>query len=98
MQEDIVLKRNLYNQFQKEINVEHEWVYHSPDGFEWGYGGSGPADLALNILLKFGLDQEEAFRLHQDFKWRFISEMPREGGTIKKEDILEFIEENQNGS
>src|SRR5207302_1533158 len=24
---------------------------HSPDGFEWGYGGSGPADLALAILI-----------------------------------------------
>jgi hypothetical protein len=23
---------------------------HSKDGFEWGYGGSGPADLALAIL------------------------------------------------
>jgi hypothetical protein len=23
---------------------------HSPDGFEWGYGGSGPAQLALAIL------------------------------------------------
>lgn len=23
---------------------------HSPDGFEWGYTGSGPADLALAIL------------------------------------------------
>ena len=25
-------------------------VRHSPDGFEWGYGGSGPADLALSIV------------------------------------------------
>lgn len=24
--------------------------YHSPTGFAWGYGGSGPADLALSIL------------------------------------------------
>ena len=23
---------------------------HSPTGFEWGYGGSGPAQLALAIL------------------------------------------------
>ncbi len=23
---------------------------HSPDGFSWGYGGSGPAQLALAIL------------------------------------------------
>lgn len=26
-------------------------VWHSPAGFEWGYGGSGPADLALNLLV-----------------------------------------------
>jgi len=25
-------------------------IHDSPTGFEWGYGGSGPADLALSIL------------------------------------------------
>lgn len=25
-------------------------VIHSPTGFSWGYGGSGPADLALSLL------------------------------------------------
>ena len=25
-------------------------VLHSPDGFEWGYSGSGPADLARSLL------------------------------------------------
>lgn len=30
-------------------NVRH-LRYHSPDGFEIGYGGSGPADLALSVL------------------------------------------------
>lgn len=25
-------------------------IRHSPTGFEWGYSGSGPADLALSIL------------------------------------------------
>lgn len=28
-------------------------VMHSPTGFESGYGGSGPADLALSILADF---------------------------------------------
>lgn len=28
-------------------------VVHSPTGFECGYGGSGPADLALAILVDF---------------------------------------------
>lgn len=30
--------------------ISQEWV--SPSGFEWGCDGSGPADLALNILFK----------------------------------------------
>jgi hypothetical protein len=39
---------------------------HSPDGFEWGYGGSGPAELARRILwdwfdLGAQVVQEEAF-------------------------------------
>ena len=49
---------------------------HSPDGFNWGYGGSGPAQLALAILLEAGLRREEAVRLHQDFKWDFVARWP----------------------
>lgn len=35
-----------------ESELKH-YPYHSPDGFEWGYGGSGPAELARCILLDF---------------------------------------------
>jgi hypothetical protein len=45
---------------------------HSPDGFEWGYGGSGPSDLALSILTDF-VGEEIAKRHYQDFKWSFVS-------------------------
>lgn len=31
--------------------LEHRVRYHSPSGFDWGYGGSGPAELALNLLV-----------------------------------------------
>lgn len=34
-------------------NVKHSVIWHSPTGFGVGYGGSGPADLALNILNAF---------------------------------------------
>jgi len=33
-----------------KTNVPHLVVHHSPTGFEWGYSGSGPADLALNVV------------------------------------------------
>lgn len=31
-------------------NCPHYIIKHSPTGQEWGYGGSGPADLAINTL------------------------------------------------
>jgi hypothetical protein len=47
---------------------------HSPNGFNWGYGGSGPAQLALAILLEF-TDIGQAMTLHQEFKWKVITKL-----------------------
>lgn len=41
---------------------------HSPTGFEWGYGGSGPAQLALALIADHTGNDDEAVTLHQDFK------------------------------
>ena len=51
---------------------------HSPTGFEWGYGGSGPAQLALALLAHALKDDGRALRLHQPFKWRVIAPLPRD--------------------
>ena len=48
---------------------------HSPDGFNWGYPGSGPSQLALAICLVI-LPEEEAKRRYQQFKWNLISTIP----------------------
>lgn len=73
-----------------QVNIPQRIKYHSPDGFEWGYGGSGPADLALNILALF-TDEDTAYRLYQDFKWEFIATLPTAGGEIKRDDILSWL-------
>jgi len=49
---------------------------HSPDGFAWGYGGSGPAQLALALMLLV-TDAGTAKRLYQDFKREYIVELPQ---------------------
>jgi hypothetical protein len=49
---------------------------HSPSGFAWGYGGSGPAQLALAILLKY-LPVKDALELYQGFKSAAIATLPR---------------------
>lgn len=45
---------------------------HSPDGFNWGYGGSGPAQLALAIVLSLTGRSDG----YQDLKWRVIAKLP----------------------
>ena len=53
---------------------------HSPDGFAWGYCGSGPAQLALGILLEI-TDRATAELLYQDFKRSVVSMLPAEEGS-----------------
>jgi len=51
-------------------------VRHSHGGFEYGYGGSGPADLARSILIDFFGLHASPDRLpvsDQEFKWQFIA-------------------------
>lgn len=72
---------------------------HSPGGFEWGYGGSGPAQLALAILLDGAVRAGEnpkraaelAVRFHQDFKWKHVAKFEREGFRLRLEDVVAFL-------
>ena len=81
----------------KEVRVDGDLLTHierhSPDGFNWGYGGSGPADLALSILTDlFGNDTAEQY--YQKFKWDFISQLPAgKGWTLTEEQIRAWLQE-----
>jgi hypothetical protein len=43
--------------------------------FNYGYGGNGPAQLALALCLRFGLTEEEALKHYQNFKWEVIAKL-----------------------
>jgi hypothetical protein len=87
-------------------NVPHLVVHHSPSGFEFGYGGSGPADLALNVcqwyLESIHYEGEKtqcfdgncwslAWVLHQEFKRAFIGNAPRQGIAIPMVEIKQWF-------
>lgn len=61
---------------------------HSPGGFEWGYSGSGPAQLALAILVDFTGDEALALRLYQDFKADVIAGLPQGAPFILRERVV----------
>lgn len=63
---------------------------HSPDGFEWGYAGSGPAQLALAILAhEYGDDFAVAW--HQRFKFAVIAAAPKEGWELASDTIHTIV-------
>ncbi len=65
-------------------------INHSPDGFEWGYSGSGPSQLALAILLDI-YPRDIAEQFYQEFKSAFIAPADKDGFTILEEDVRMFI-------
>lgn len=72
-----------------------EIVNHSPTGFNWGYGGSGPAQLALALLLDATGDKARAGRFYQTFKWEQVSRMPA-NWKMTQADILKWLTEKEN--
>ncbi len=49
---------------------------HSPDGFNWGYGGSGPAQFALGLLMLY-VDADTAQLHYQDLKFGWVAGLPQ---------------------
>ena len=72
---------------RKPLNPRQELRNHSPTGFEWGYGGSGPAQPALAILAEHLGDDDAALNLYQDFKWACIAQIRGANWSLSSEEI-----------
>jgi Family of unknown function (DUF6166) len=71
----------------RRLNPRQDLWNHSPTGFEWGYGGSGPAQLALAILADHCANDERALNWYQRFKWAVIAGLPHREWILTSEDI-----------
>lgn len=66
---------------------------HSPD-FQWGYGGSSPAQLALALLLDATDNPGLAVKTHQNFKSTFVAGWD-EKWEITTEEILAWLKSEE---
>lgn len=62
----------------KMLAPRHDLANHSPDGFAWGYGGSGPAQLSLALLADALGSDARAKRLYMSFKFRHVAQWPQD--------------------
>jgi hypothetical protein len=64
---------------------------HSPTGYEWGYAGSGPAQLSLAILADALGDADNAQKLYQDFKFSVVARLSGDKWSLSEDAIREAV-------
>lgn len=86
LDEDVVLRRG------GNVNIPLRMSPSGAANVTWGYIGSGPLDLAFNILLAAGLDPDEAADFHRGFLQDFLVWIPNDqDGRIAKDAIRYWI-------
>src|SRR5437016_680236 len=79
----------------RPLNPRLDLWNHSPTGFEWCYGGSGPAQLALALLAEHLSDDVQALRVYQEFKWKVVANLHREACHLTDVHIAEALQSLQ---
>lgn len=66
---------------------------HSPTGFEWGYAGSGPAQLALALTADALGDDDRARRVYQAFKFKVVATLTADRWRLTEDEVLSAVAE-----
>lgn len=93
----IVTKQTSSDQPAELLNVRSDLVNHSPDGFNWGYAGSSPAQLALALLADASNDVI-AVAAYQRFKTDHVARWNDHTFDLSKADILEWLDQRGYGA
>jgi hypothetical protein len=65
---------------------------HSPTGFEWGYGGSGPAQLALALVVDACGEAYAEAPIYQRFKAKVVAALPKDGWVLTVSQVRAAVE------
>ena len=72
-----------------ELDPHFEVINKSPTGFAWGYGGSGPAQLAFALLAAvIGTERASNPSLFQRYKFDVIGKLDKDKGFVITEDEI----------
>jgi len=76
---------------RRPLDPRRDLFNHSLTGFECGYAGSGPAQLALAILADRLGDHRRAVALHQAFKEAVVATLPQTGFTLPEIEVRAWL-------
>jgi len=77
---------------RRPLDMRLDLRQHSPTGPEWGYAGSGPAQLALALAADALDDDDRAQGVYHRLKFKLVGGLPREGWTLTEDRIRAVID------
>lgn len=79
----------------RELSPRPSWKLrdHSPTGFEWGYPGSGPAQLALAVVFDVLGDKDRALDTYQFFKLAAVACWSTDRWQVTAAEVLAVVEQ-----
>lgn len=77
---------------KRPLRPRHDIRDHSPDGFEWGYGGSGPAQLALALVADACGRAWAIPGIYQRVKAAIVAGLPHDGWVLTQERVKDAAE------
>lgn len=76
---------------ERSLPLRLDIRHHSPDGFSWGYSGSGPSQLALALLADC-CDKETALKYYMEFRDKIIRPLSiHDGFVLTQNKVTGFI-------
>lgn len=89
--EGVTVTRELEDGSSEPLPLRLDLANKSPTGFEWGYNGSVPAQLALAILSDV-IGDRRAIPNFQRFKFAVTGRLPQMGWVVTREEVLDWFE------
>jgi len=87
-----IKNNNLYDRYDPyKLDPRQDLANHSPDGFNWGYNGSGCSQLALALLADCTGNDFIALRYYQQFKRLFVAAIGSDTWDVPDTYINNFI-------
>ena len=87
--------QQIYQRAKVLVSDDGDFVLQRDNEPDLELGKSFKEARASIFAIRF-IPPQDAWNLHQDFKWKFIAPLPEYGDIIKVEDVLAWIKEKFN--
>lgn len=91
LRDRVIVERHVPGQVPEPLDPRHHVSNHSPTGFEWGYVGSGPHQLALALCCDYLADDYAATAVYTDVLHRVVALFHADGWTLAAHDLGDAI-------